>query len=152
MAEGLAARLAAVELLGAVLGDGRMLSEMLSELELPTELPPQERARAQRLALAVLRRLEPIDALLSPHLRKVPPMLAMNARGEFGGGNCAPGSADRASDRAGECRSARPAGWGTARGGRGAEAAAMDTTTDGARLGPRGRGGNRGGACRRATA
>lgn len=75
MAEGLAARLAAVELLGAVLGDGRMLSE----LELPAELPPQERARAQRLALSVLRQLEPIDAALSPHLRKVPPLVALNA-------------------------------------------------------------------------
>jgi len=75
MAEGLAARLAAVELLGAVLGDGRMLSD----LDLPTELPPQECARALRLALAVLRRVGPIDALLSPHLRKVPPMPAMNA-------------------------------------------------------------------------
>ncbi len=73
MAEGVAARAAAVELLGAVLGEGRMLADLPEP-----ELPPGERARAMRLAADVLRHLEPADKVLSRHLRKAPPLLAMN--------------------------------------------------------------------------
>lgn len=73
MAEGVAARAAAVELLGAVLGEGRMLADLPEP-----ELPPSERARAMRLAADVLRHLEPADKVLSRHLRKAPPLLAMN--------------------------------------------------------------------------
>ena len=73
MAEGVAARAAAVDLLGAVLGEGRMLADLPEP-----DLPPGERARAMRLAADVLRHLEPADKVLSRHLRKVPPLLAMN--------------------------------------------------------------------------
>lgn len=73
MAEGVAARAAAVELLGAVLGDGRMLADLAEP-----ELPASDRARAMRLAADVLRHVEPVDRVLSKHLRKVPPLMVMN--------------------------------------------------------------------------
>lgn len=73
MAEGVKARAAAVAMLDAVLGEGRMLDEAAS-----TDLPPEDRARALRLAGAVLRRLEPADKALSAHLRKRPPLRALN--------------------------------------------------------------------------
>ncbi len=37
------------------------------------KLSPSDQARAQRLALAVLRHLEQADRVLAPHLRKAPP-------------------------------------------------------------------------------
>jgi 16S rRNA (cytosine967-C5)-methyltransferase len=74
MAEGLGARAAAVAMLDAVLGEGRMLSD-LSE---PEALPPGDRARARRLAEEVLRRLEPAEARLAPLLRKAPPQGVRN--------------------------------------------------------------------------
>lgn len=74
MTEGLAARMAAVALLDAVLGEGAMLSQIP---EAPG-LGPQDRARALRLATAVLRHIEPVDKLLSKHLRKIPPLTALN--------------------------------------------------------------------------
>lgn len=74
MTEGLAARMAAVALLDAVLGEGTMLSQVP---EAPG-LGAQDRARAMRLATAVLRRIEPVDKLLSRHLRKIPPLTALN--------------------------------------------------------------------------
>lgn len=73
MAEGMAARAAAVEILNAVLGDGRMLADLPEP-----NLPPGERARAMRLAADVLRQVEPADKVLSRHLRKTPPLLATN--------------------------------------------------------------------------
>ncbi len=73
MAEGVAARAAAVELLGAVLGDGRMLADLAEP-----ELPASDRARAMRQAADVLRHLEPVDRVLAKHLRKVPPLMVMN--------------------------------------------------------------------------
>ena len=73
MAEGVAARAAAVAILDAVLGEGHMLSDIPEP-----DLPPSERARAQRLAETVLRHLEPADKLLEKHLRKVPPMTVLN--------------------------------------------------------------------------
>ena len=39
---------------------------------------PADRARAQRLALQVVRQMEPVDKLLEPLLRKEPPLLVMN--------------------------------------------------------------------------
>ena len=71
--QGLAARQAAVRLLDAVLGEGRMLSE-LSE----PDLPVSERARARRLTEETLRRIAPSDALLKPFLRKSPPLTVQN--------------------------------------------------------------------------
>ncbi len=73
MVDGVAARAAAVELLGAVLGEGRMMADLPEP-----DLPPGDRARAMRLATDVLRHLEPADKVLSRHLRKVPPLMAMN--------------------------------------------------------------------------
>lgn len=73
MAEGVAARAAAVAVLGAVLGEGRMLEEAAAE-----GLAPSDRARALRLAGDVLRQLEPADRVLDRHLRKAPPLLVMN--------------------------------------------------------------------------
>jgi len=75
MAEGLQTRQAALALLNGVLGEGRPLSDLDATL---SPLPPQERARAQRLALQCLRQMEPIDRLLSPSLRKSPPLEVMN--------------------------------------------------------------------------
>jgi 16S rRNA (cytosine967-C5)-methyltransferase len=73
MAEGVKARAAAVTVLDAVLGDGRTLDEGAA-----ADLPPEDRARALRLAGQVLRQLEPADKALSAHLRKKPPLRVLN--------------------------------------------------------------------------
>lgn len=79
-AEGLAARAAAVALLGAVLDEGAMLSDALAGASGPLAgLGPSDRARAQRLATVTLRHLEQADRVLAPHLRKSPPDLVMQA-------------------------------------------------------------------------
>lgn len=75
MAEGIAARAAAVALLDAVLGEGRMLSGV-DDLLAGTSAP--DRARAMRLATSVLRAMEGVDQVLSPHLRRVPPLTVVN--------------------------------------------------------------------------
>lgn len=73
------ARAAAVALVGGVLTEGRMLSDLLAASEgVLARLDPGARARAQRLALAVLRNLEPADRMLAPHLRKAPPVMVRN--------------------------------------------------------------------------
>ena len=71
------ARAAAALLLDAVLGDGRLISEALAEGMLDP-LPPADRARAQRLALATLRGLERADRLIARHTRKAPPLPVRN--------------------------------------------------------------------------
>jgi 16S rRNA (cytosine967-C5)-methyltransferase len=72
-------RRAAAALLNGVLGEGRMLSDLLAQPAGPlAPLEPGQRARAQRLALNVLRHLEPADRLLAAHLRKAPPIEVMN--------------------------------------------------------------------------
>lgn len=71
-----AARRAAVALLDAVLGEGRMLSEAESRLD---RLPPETRATARRLAQDTLRALERADRVLARHMRKPPPLTARNA-------------------------------------------------------------------------
>ncbi|MEY4870746.1 MAG: hypothetical protein RLZZ563_76 [Pseudomonadota bacterium] len=79
-AEGLAARAAAIGLLGAVLGEGRLLAQAVADPAGPLAgLTPADRARAQRLALAVLRHLEPADRVLDAHLRKNPPQMVRDA-------------------------------------------------------------------------
>ena len=75
---GASARHGALALLNAVLGDGAMLSALLADPGPLTALPGPERARAQRLALAVLRNLEPADRRLAPHLRRAPPLAIRN--------------------------------------------------------------------------
>ncbi|MDU9003039.1 RsmB/NOP family class I SAM-dependent RNA methyltransferase [Sedimentitalea todarodis] len=79
MAEsGLSARRSAVYLLDQVLGEGRLMAECLSAGSLD-RLAPEDRARAQRLALQTLRGLERADRLLQKHLRKNPPLMVRNA-------------------------------------------------------------------------
>lgn len=79
MGEGLTARNAALALLAGVLGEGRALSDLLAEGGgLLAGMPAPEAARAQRLAAAVLRQIEPADRLLAPSLRKAPPLAVMN--------------------------------------------------------------------------
>lgn len=68
------ARLAVVDLLDQVLGQGRPLSES----ERLDSLAPSERAAAQRLASETLRGMERADRLLKPHLRKAPAPRVMN--------------------------------------------------------------------------
>ncbi len=94
MAEGLVARQAALELLGGVLGDRQPLSD-LSEGPILARLPASERARAQRLALEVLRQIEPTDRLLQTFLKREPPLAVLNilrlAVSELAGGAAAHG-------------------------------------------------------------
>ncbi len=73
----LSARRSAVTLLDQVLGEGRLMAECLSSGTLD-QLAPDERARAQRLALQTLRGLERADRLLQKHLRKNPPLFVRN--------------------------------------------------------------------------
>jgi 16S rRNA (cytosine967-C5)-methyltransferase len=71
------ARGGAVALLNAVLGEGALLAEAFDHPDFAA-LPPAERARAQRLALTVLRVLEPADKVLHPLMRKAPPLPVWN--------------------------------------------------------------------------
>ncbi len=72
---GIGARAAALALLLAVWQDGALLSQVAEASDGPLSgLPPPERARAQRLALAALRGADPADRLLAAHLRKAPPL------------------------------------------------------------------------------
>lgn len=77
---GLAARVAAAELLAGVLERGQTLAEQGEQAQGPlSRLAPPERARAQRLAASVLRHLGRIDALLAQYLGKRPRRAAMDA-------------------------------------------------------------------------
>ncbi|MCA8883255.1 MAG: methyltransferase domain-containing protein [Rhodobacteraceae bacterium] len=74
---GLTARRGALGLLEAVLDRGELLSAAIDDADGPLAgLAPEDRARAQRLAIAVLRHLAPADAVLKPFLRKPPPPAA----------------------------------------------------------------------------
>ncbi|SEP96513.1 RsmB/NOP family class I SAM-dependent RNA methyltransferase [Thalassovita taeanensis] len=70
-------RSAAVHLLDEVLGEGRLLSELLGTRMLE-RLSPADRARAQRLTTDTLRGLERADRILQKHLRKYPPLTVRN--------------------------------------------------------------------------
>lgn len=72
------ARGAALTLLGAVLDEGALVSQLTGPGGPLDALPPQERARAQRLAMTVLRHVEQADRVLKPFLRKTPPDLVQN--------------------------------------------------------------------------
>ena len=63
-------RLAAFDLLSAVLDKRRTLDEALAALP---AIDPRDKAAAHRLAAAVLRRAGTLDAALEPFLRKAPP-------------------------------------------------------------------------------
>lgn len=76
---GLAARAAALALLTAIMEEGQTMAQVLAAPNGPLKsVAPQDRARAQRLALQVIRLLEPVDRMLEPHLRKNPPLAVMN--------------------------------------------------------------------------
>ncbi|MEL7152956.1 MAG: transcription antitermination factor NusB, partial [Pseudomonadota bacterium] len=77
MGDALAARRSAVYLLDQVIGEGRLLSELIGSGALD-RLPADDRARAQRLATETLRGLERADRLLAKHLRKKPPLTVHN--------------------------------------------------------------------------
>ncbi|MDE4132406.1 RsmB/NOP family class I SAM-dependent RNA methyltransferase [Phaeobacter sp. QD34_3] len=74
----LQARKSAIYLLDQVLGEGRLLAECYAAGALE-RLAPEERARAQRLAVETLRSLERADRVLQKHLKKTPPLTVMNA-------------------------------------------------------------------------
>ncbi len=75
---GLAPRKAALGLLTGVLSEARLLPELIGDGAV-AHLPPEDRARAQRLALETLRHLDRADRLLKPHLQKNPPLAVRNA-------------------------------------------------------------------------
>ncbi|MBL4813773.1 MAG: methyltransferase domain-containing protein [Rhodobacteraceae bacterium] len=74
---GLGPRKAALRLVGGVLSEGKLLPEMAHE-PFFAALPPDGRARAQRLALQVLRSMSRADKLLEPHLSRKPPLAVRN--------------------------------------------------------------------------
>ncbi|KIN75235.1 rRNA methyltransferase RsmB [Sulfitobacter noctilucae] len=75
---GVQARRSAVYLLDQILGEEpRLMSEMLASGVLD-KLSPDDRARAQRLALEALRGMERADRLLQKHLKKQPPLTIQN--------------------------------------------------------------------------
>ncbi len=71
---GLAARRAALDLLFGVMYERRLLSHQ----SLPDDLPPAEAARANRLALTVMRHMGRLDAVLRPYLQRRPAMAVQN--------------------------------------------------------------------------
>ena len=75
---GVAARKSAVYLLDQVLGEKRLMSEVVGSGALE-KLPQEDRARAARLAMDTLRGLERADRLLQKHLKKYPPLTVRNA-------------------------------------------------------------------------
>ncbi len=77
--KGIVARLAATQLLHAVLFDRRLLSDALMGDTSPiARLSPPDRARAQSLATGVLRHLHRLDAVLDTYLEKPPPPKVRN--------------------------------------------------------------------------
>ncbi|MEL0439019.1 RsmB/NOP family class I SAM-dependent RNA methyltransferase [Phycobacter sp. K97] len=76
--DALQARKTAIYLLDQVLGEGRLLAECYAAGTLE-RLAPEERARAQRLAVETLRSLERADRILQKHLKKTPPLTVMSA-------------------------------------------------------------------------
>ena len=71
------ARRSAVYLLDQVLGEGRLMSDLVASGKLD-RLDPADRARAQRLANDTLRGLDRADRLLSRQLRKPPALHVRN--------------------------------------------------------------------------
>ena len=70
-------RRVALEGLSQIIGEGRMLSEVMSD-DVWMALTPPERATAQRLTTETLRYLGRADHLLTPHLQRQPPLKVMN--------------------------------------------------------------------------
>ncbi len=75
---GLPARRTAHHLLMQITAEHRLMSELIAAGAL-ADLPPDDRARAQRLTLDTLRGLDRADRMLKPYLKKAPPPFVMNA-------------------------------------------------------------------------
>lgn len=75
---GLSARRSAHDLLMQIIGEGRLMSDLVGAGAL-ARLQADDRARAQRLATEALRALDRIDRMLKPYLKKAPPLHVMNA-------------------------------------------------------------------------
>ena len=76
---GLFAREAAVKLLHAVLLERRLLIDLVNGEDSPLiDLEPNERARAQSLAMTTLRNLGPVDVVLEQFLTKQTPFSLLN--------------------------------------------------------------------------
>lgn len=76
---GLPARRAAHHLLEQIIGEGRLMAELIGGGALD-HLPNDDRARAQRLATDALRGLDRADRMLKPYFKKTaPPEYVMNA-------------------------------------------------------------------------
>ena len=75
---GLSARRTAHYLMMQITGEGRLMAELIAAGVL-SDLPTDDRARAQRLATEALRGLDRADRMLKPYLKKAPPDHVMNA-------------------------------------------------------------------------
>ncbi len=75
---GLPARRTAHHLLMQITVEHRLMAELVAAGAL-SDLPPDDRARAQRLALYALRGVDRADRMLKPFLKKNPPPFVMNA-------------------------------------------------------------------------
>ena len=75
---GVPARRSAIYLLDQIMGEGKLMAELLAAGTLD-RLSPDDRARAQRLATETLRGLERADRVLQKHLQKPPPLHVRNA-------------------------------------------------------------------------
>lgn len=75
--QGLAPRRAALHLLDQVIGEGKLLPELIGDGALQ-HLSPEDRARAQRLATDTLRGLARADRMLARFLAKTPPLAVRN--------------------------------------------------------------------------
>ncbi len=76
---GIPARQAAVSLLNEVLLKNKMIADILESAESPLQkLSPADKARAQSLAVSVLKNLGPLDATIDSFLKKPPPFKVRN--------------------------------------------------------------------------
>ncbi|WP_223425292.1 RsmB/NOP family class I SAM-dependent RNA methyltransferase [Tateyamaria pelophila] len=75
---GLPARRSAIYLLDQIIGEGKLLPELIGAGVLD-KLAPDDRARAQRLTIETLRGMERADRILQRHLQKYPPLTVRNA-------------------------------------------------------------------------
>jgi 16S rRNA (cytosine967-C5)-methyltransferase len=75
---GLPARRSAIFLLDQIIGEGKLMNELIGAGVLD-RLEPADRARAQRLATETLRGIERADRILQKHLQKYPPLTVRNA-------------------------------------------------------------------------
>lgn len=75
---GLPARRSAIFLLDQIMGEGKLMPELIGAGVLD-RLAPDDRARAQRLTVETLRGMERADRILQRHLQKYPPLTVRNA-------------------------------------------------------------------------